>query len=526
MFNQRSSLGVKASIIPLPLIIICAVLLSGLGASFSGLVQAEPSPQAGAFESRGLIFPDAILDIDEPDALPNAWQALNNDGLSGNVNAMVVYGDDLFVGGNFVSTGDGSITDLKYIARYDLNDGTWNTLPKGGLNGIVRSLALYGDDLYVGGLFTKTGDTLQDLSHIARYDITDKTWNELENGGLNGDVYAMTVSGDDLYMGGYFSETGDGSVYPMGKIVRYDITDGTWDKLANDGLNNAVLSLAVSGNDLYVSGNFSQTDDGIVTGLNRIARYDISGNTWIAMPNQGLNSAAMVLVLFGDDLYMVGAFTRTFEPDTDLYQIARYDTTNKNWHALPNNGLDGTFASGLILSGGDLYVGGDFSQTKDGTVPDLNKIARYNIAGKTWHALPNDGLDNWVYTFALSGDDLFVGGEFQATHDGALTELGHIARLTLKSGPKQLLSVTLEGSGSGKVTSVPAGINCGSDCSQNFNSGTVVTLKAVADPGSIFKGWSGDCSGKGDCQVTMDADKIVKAKFDTGLFIHLPAIFR
>ena len=54
------------------------------------------------------------------------------------------------------------------------------------------------------------------------------------------------------------------------------------------------------------------------------------------------------------------------------------------------------------------------------------------------------------------------------------------------------VSVTLQGSGSGTVTSVPAGINCGTDCDESFTNGTVVALIAGPSAGSSFAGWSGD----------------------------------
>src|SRR5437764_1486558 len=44
------------------------------------------------------------------------------------------------------------------------------------------------------------------------------------------------------------------------------------------------------------------------------------------------------------------------------------------------------------------------------------------------------------------------------------------------------LSVALAGSGSGTVTSSPAGVDCGSTCSYDFPSGTEVILTATAAP--------------------------------------------
>jgi hypothetical protein len=80
--------------------------------------------------------------------------------------------------------------------------------------------------------------------------------------------------------------------------------------------------------------------------------------------------------------------------------------------------------------------------------------------------------------------------------------------------PKEFkLSVTKSGTGSGTVTSIPAGINCGEDCSEVYEEATVVTLEAKADSGSTFTGWSGACTGTGPCKVTMSEAKSVTAEF-------------
>ncbi|HXG51633.1 MAG TPA: InlB B-repeat-containing protein [candidate division Zixibacteria bacterium] len=76
-----------------------------------------------------------------------------------------------------------------------------------------------------------------------------------------------------------------------------------------------------------------------------------------------------------------------------------------------------------------------------------------------------------------------------------------------------VVSVSRSGTGSGTVTSSPAGIACGSDCSEAYTSGTTVTLTPVASAGSVFAGWSGaaDCS---DGVVTANADIACTAVFN------------
>lgn len=75
------------------------------------------------------------------------------------------------------------------------------------------------------------------------------------------------------------------------------------------------------------------------------------------------------------------------------------------------------------------------------------------------------------------------------------------------------LIVAKSGTGSGVVESSPAGISCGTDCTESYASGTVVTLMATPAGGSTFAGWSGACSGTGACTVTMNSVISVTATF-------------
>jgi hypothetical protein len=75
------------------------------------------------------------------------------------------------------------------------------------------------------------------------------------------------------------------------------------------------------------------------------------------------------------------------------------------------------------------------------------------------------------------------------------------------------LTVTPAGSGTGTVSSSPAGITCGTTCSGTYTPGTTLTLTAAADSGSTFTGWSGACTGSGSCGVTLTSDTNVTATF-------------
>jgi mono/diheme cytochrome c family protein len=86
------------------------------------------------------------------------------------------------------------------------------------------------------------------------------------------------------------------------------------------------------------------------------------------------------------------------------------------------------------------------------------------------------------------------------------------ATFTLGSHP---FTVSKAGTGTGSVSSSPAGIDCGATCLGNFNTGVGVTLTASPVAGSTFAGWSGSgCTGTGTCQLTADAAKSVTATFN------------
>jgi alpha-tubulin suppressor-like RCC1 family protein len=74
-------------------------------------------------------------------------------------------------------------------------------------------------------------------------------------------------------------------------------------------------------------------------------------------------------------------------------------------------------------------------------------------------------------------------------------------------------ALSVSKTGSGTVSSSPAGISCGASCSNGYSTGTSVALSAAPDSGSIFAGWTGACTGTGSCTVTMDEAKSVGATF-------------
>ncbi len=121
-------------------------------------------------------------------------------------------------------------------------------------------------------------------------------------------------------------------------------------------------------------------------------------------------------------------------------------------------------------------------------------------------------------TATASAGSTFSGWSGACSGSGTCTltmDQGRFATATFTLVPLTAKTLTLgkAGNGAGSVTSIPAGIDCGSTCSHDFEHGTSVTLTATASAGSTFSGWSGACSGSGTCTLTMDQGRSATATF-------------
>ncbi|MER2562085.1 MAG: S8 family serine peptidase [Myxococcaceae bacterium] len=99
----------------------------------------------------------------------------------------------------------------------------------------------------------------------------------------------------------------------------------------------------------------------------------------------------------------------------------------------------------------------------------------------------------------------------------SLTTNAGVRTLALQGfGREPQVDVVLTGAGSGRVSSMPGGIDCGVLCSMTFTLQTNVLLTAVADPGSVFAGFSGPmgCGVNATCAFPASGALRVSAAFD------------
>jgi phospholipase C len=75
------------------------------------------------------------------------------------------------------------------------------------------------------------------------------------------------------------------------------------------------------------------------------------------------------------------------------------------------------------------------------------------------------------------------------------------------------MTVTIAGTGTGTVTSTPAGIDCPGTCTASFPQNTQVALSETPAASNVFSGWSGACTGNANCSVMLTAANSVTASF-------------
>jgi hypothetical protein len=180
-----------------------------------------------------------------------------------------------------------------------------------------------------------------------------------------------------------------------------------------------------------------------------------------------------------------------------------------SWNA-PSTNEDGTPLTDL--AGYKIYYGtlsGSYTYVKD-----VGNVRTYTLSNL---------IDRQTYYFVATAYNT-AGFESSYSNEVSKEALSLGSGSANRSRGQNSLNVTKAGTGTGVVTSSPVGINCGTDCTEVYSAGTVVTLTAAPDSGSTFAGWSGACTGSGTCALTMDAAKSVSPLFQAnGLTITATA---
>ena len=296
-------------------------------------------------------------------------------------------GDTLYLAGLFTNVNGVAVTNL---AKWD---GTsWSSI---GFNGLATVLAVDGNNLYVGGAFTNAAVGGLTVTNIACWD--GSAWHALGDGlgiysGSSFGVNAIAVTNGLVYAGGYF--TNSGSVL----MTNLAVWNGTGWSAVGGGANDNVFALAFNGGNLFAVGYFTQAGS---TPANYIAQWD--GANWSALGSGLASGPAYRLAAFNSLVYVSGSFTSA--GGVHATNIAAWN--GSSWSAL-GLGVSSSVAR-VFSTGTNLLVGGNFLLA-GGII--ANGLAAWD--GTHWNSLGTPGRMNGVSSTVMSiggsGTNLLIGG--------------------------------------------------------------------------------------------------------------------
>jgi hypothetical protein len=202
--------------------------------------------------------------------------------------------------------------------------------------------------------------------------------------------------------------------------------------------------------------------------------------------------------------YEIYRFTGAYDPITHEALCADLTCTT------PQDGEVGEFVGAQMAAANVNVPSVTITKSGNGNVSSADRLiscgskcaAGYNAGTPvTLTASPSSGSAFTGWSGACTGSD-----------PTCTVTVNEALNVTAAFAPVYTLSIGR--SGSGTVTSTPAGIDCGKTCSAKFVQSATVTLTATPAAGQRFLNWTGACTGAAPtCTLTVNQNASVQAVF-------------
>ncbi len=443
-------------------------------------------------------------------------------------------------GGAYLNTGHGDAT----ISNSTFKNNTAKEDPSYGDGGGANLFSQYGSVNISNSTFqNNTSDADGGGAHLMGYSeatISDTSFENNTSGEDGGGAYLHSSPGNIIVSDSTFSqnsadEEGGGMyVYPLNATANI-VNNSFYSNTAASGNSGGGIYASLLSGNLTLYNNILWENDAGNSG-NDVYVFVFSSDYQKIYNNDfscdNFNGNSDCLILTNTDNYY---------HDSNISADPQFaDAPNGDFHIQPNSPCvdmgnndapdmpatdfegdnriidgDGDGAS-VVDMGADEFLGNTHAltvQTKgSGTVTS-------NPAGIDCPGDCNENYDNGtdVTLTATPGDgSQFIGwgGDCAACGNNPTCQITMDSNKDCTANFTSRLKVSVTGTGT--VTSNPAGIDCPGDCNETYNGNTQVTLIAAAGVGFRFAGWGGDCAACGNnptCQIAMDRDKDCKAIF-------------
>jgi hypothetical protein len=467
------------------------------------LVNGANVVAGGWFSSLGGVARSDVAAVNAADGTPTSW----NPDASGEVIALAVSGNTVYLGGDFngansINANTTGVT-RNYAAAVDGTSGVatgWDP----DANGDVEAIALIGSTVYLGGRFNgansinanTTGVTRNYAAAVDGTSGVATSWNP----DANGFVQALAVGGSTVYLGGNFHGANSfNGTLTRNYAAAVDGTSGVatgWNPDANDDVN----ALAISGNTVYLGGNFEGSDsiNGTQT-RNYAAAVDATSgiaNGWD--PDVGFK--VLALAVTGNTVYIGGDFNSINANTTGVTRnyAAAVDATSgvaTAWDPSPNEAVEALSAA----PDGSVYMGGFFKSLAlvaqagfaSFSEPPLNtalpQISGTPAAGQTLACSTGSwsGSTPQSYAYQWLRNGTPVGGATAASYVVAPADAGQQFACTVTA--RNLAAATA--SATSAAVSIQSGLGGPPTIIGNYavnaKTGVVTFTGTVSDPGTL-----------------------------------------
>jgi hypothetical protein len=370
----------------------------------------------------------------------STWSALGTTPLTnGGVFAIAYHAGKVYAGGTFLNAGGNPNADFLAV----FNGSTWApfcspTVPGPAFGGNVNALQIIGNTLYVGGSFAN-GAGIDAADYLVACDLTTGAASAVVDSvahAFGGAVYALTADHNGtLYAGGGFINLE--SIPAADHLAAYS-GGGIWQAMGSGpgvggaAVDSFVRSLAATGTDVYVG-----TDSTNVAGIanaDHVAKWNGSAWSAVGADTAGTNgwftntSTIDALATFGPNVVAAGSFQNANGSAT-ADDIAYFD--GAQWRPIGSDGAGNgplnQHPVALGITGGKVYVGGNFTSAGGDT------LARFLAS----HALR---LPDAMIGAASSGP--FLGNNVYSP-----TAAGEVRRVTVTRGTGINLYVRVQNDG-------------------------------------------------------------------------------
>ncbi|MGB2691751.1 MAG: hypothetical protein WBC96_04580 [Thermodesulfobacteriota bacterium] len=466
------------------------------------------------------IFPSDVNPMDV------SWQFGGTVSISGNTALVGAIHADAFAGQAYIFERDNSTgfwSETQILTASGVGDFFGNCVHIDGDTAIVGSLNIF--------------SALQGDAYIFERDTMTNIWTEVDNitgsTGAPSDFFGIACSIEEssgvAMVGANLAFSGEGRVY----VYERDMAN-MW---------NEVQILIPNGGAPLLQFGFKLNFQGDTAAIGAPSRIDampvLAGEVYIYERDMlgvwnelqiltGSDSVAGdsfgVDVDFDGDNMVIGA--SQFDMNTGKAYIFERDSMTNMWSEVDvltaNIPVMGEFyGSNVSISGEIAIVSAALLASNNGRVFVYERDAM-GMWSETQIITASNGMpgDMFGVETSIDGNQLIVGANGVDGAAGTFTGAAYLY------GDDITLDVEIIGEGSGVVTSMPVGIDCGSmvnDCTEVYQYQTVVTLTALPNPGSAFLEWTGDCSGTNPTtSILMLDDSLCIAEFILADFVLNP----